>query len=147
MNNNNTLTREYFIQQTGVFVSHIYYDLMIKPKFEKQEKQWAKPIAFCNWWYAHNSYNFIDITDGNLKICCDDESLTNLGGEIELEDMTVTNLLDNLSEDQNYWYKRFAELQSQFNEFSNSQKILDIKLKKLDIQMAHINENLETFGC
>jgi hypothetical protein len=112
-NVNIVFNRDYFMEQTGVFVTHTFFDI-IQLEFNRSK---LSPKAFCNYWYAHNSDIFQTIQfTGKIKFVIEDDSISDLGGEIDLDNLTTMDLIENLSREIKRSDDNFCNLWDKFKE-------------------------------
>ncbi len=117
------LTRKEFIAETGVFVTHTYFDISIKEEYIQSEltkEEYLKDII--------NDGRVIELAD-NTKVFIDDDNITQIGGDKDIEDLTTMDLLENLSEEFAFWQNRYMKQNNFLHEIGNEIKQYKLLLK------------------
>lgn len=120
------LTRDRFIDETGVFVSHLYFDDMIHDDYLENG---LTQKEFCNDWLVKNKPLIETLeSDDTFHYIIDDDEISCIENE-DIDELSKEDIIDSLSESTKYWRDRADELKETMKGIS--QKI-DLFLKTYD---------------
>jgi hypothetical protein len=127
-NNKPELTREAFILNTKVFVSPSYFDMI---QYEYNKGNINNPLAFCKQWTEQEQNQLMmeeTYLSGKIRYMLDDESLTDIGGDKDIENLSAMDIIENLCSNIKHYHDLYFEK-------CNELKSLRIMLQKTQLTM------------
>lgn len=124
-----TLTREFFMEHTGVYSTHSNFEL-IKLDFAESN---LSPEAFCMQWMKDNE-SFIVNLSGQIKIdSCDVAMEPTALFSSDGEDITAIDVIESLSESEFYWKHKCEEI-------AKANKEVVVALKKMQTILQDVDK-------
>ena len=96
------LSRDQFMEMTGIFISHIYFDDMIHDDYLESG---LNQKDFCKQWLQENDRKIETLnSNDSFRYVIDDVEISCLEDEdIEVDDLTKDNIIESLSKNEKYW--------------------------------------------
>ncbi len=141
MNNKPELTREAFILNTRVFVSPLYFD-MIQCEYNKGDIN--NLLVFCKQWTEQEQNQLMmeeTYLSGKIRYMLDDESLTDIGGDKDIENLTAMDIIENLCDDIKHYHDLYREKCTELKSFGEELKKLNEEIKNLKPDIERLVTN------
>lgn len=129
------LTREAFILNTKIFVSPSYFEVI---QNEYNQGDIDNPIAFCKQWTEQEQNQLMTeetYLSGKIRYMLDDESLTDIGGDKDIENLTAMDIIENLCSNIKHYHDLYREKCKDFESLGEEINKINVQFQELNLQI------------